>query len=137
MAAANLLVFAARVQALPIAANLSAPGPHMSSETTASTFATPMIGSLAPSARASVIVSATPDGSVLLSTETEEYFGLNRTGTFIWNHLHPTCDTIDQICVALAAAFPSGEPERIDRDVRRLLARLVEKQLIDPRVASS
>jgi hypothetical protein len=109
----------------------------MSSDAPAGTATASTVGAAAPTPRAAVIVSATPDGSVLYSTETEQYFGLNRTGTFIWNHLHPTCETIDEICVALGAAFPGGEPERIDRDVRRLLGRLVEKQLVDLRVTSS
>jgi hypothetical protein len=92
------------------------------------------VGDLSPTPRAAVIVSATPDGSVLYSTETEHYFGLNRTGTFIWNNLHPKCETVDEICAAVHAEFPSGEPNQIARDVERLLARLLEKQLVDPRI---
>lgn len=94
------------------------------------------VGELSPTPRAAVIVSATPDGSVLYSTETENYFGLNRTGTFIWNNLHPKCETVAEICTALHAAFPSGEPNQIARDVERLLARLLEKQLVDPRTTT-
>jgi hypothetical protein len=108
----------------------------MSSDSPASTAAALTVGALAPTPRAEVIVSATPDGSVLFSTETELYFGLNRTGTFIWNNLYPKCETVDEICAALNAAFPGGEPDRIEGDVRRLLARLAEKQLVDPRSAT-
>jgi hypothetical protein len=109
----------------------------MSSDAPAGTATASTVGAAAPTPRAAVLVSATPDGSVLYSTETEQYFGLNRTGTFIWNHLHPTCETIDEICAALHAAFPSGEPDQIAGDVQRLLARLVEKQLVDPRAKPS
>jgi hypothetical protein len=92
-----------------------------------------LIGDLAPLPRAAVIVSVIPDGSVLLSTETEQYFGLNKTGTFIWQHLYPTCETIAQICTKLEAQFPGGTHEQVARDVQRLLTRLCEKQLVDPR----
>ncbi|MEW5917715.1 MAG: PqqD family protein [Gemmatimonadota bacterium] len=95
------------------------------------------VGPLAPKPRQAVIVSATPDGSVLYSTETEQYFGLNKTGTFIWDSLHPKSDTVEDICVALQAAFPSGLPDQIAIDVRRLLGRLVEKQLVDVRGSPS
>ena len=108
----------------------------MPSDSAAGTTAAWTDSGLAPTPRAAVIVSATPDGSVLYSTETEQYFGLNRTGTFIWNSLHPQCDTVDEICAALGAAFPGGQPDQINTDVRRLLSRLVEKQLVDPRVTT-
>lgn len=88
---------------------------------------------LAPAPRASVVVKAMDDGSVLFAPETELYFGLNQTGTFIWRHLHPVCETVDDICAALGEAFQGGEPVRIRRDVERLLGLLVEKKLADAR----
>lgn len=108
----------------------------MSSDLSASTAAALAVGPLAPTPRAAVIVSATPDGAVLFSTETDHYFGLNKTGAFIWDSLYPKCETIDEIRAALHAAFPNGERDQIERDVRRLLDRLVEKQLVDPRPGS-
>jgi len=74
-----------------------------------------------------------PDGGVLFSTETEHYFGLNRTGACIWENLFPVCETLDDICAQVDRAFPGGEPERVRSDVKRLLALLVEKKLADPR----
>ncbi len=77
-----------------------------------------------------------PDGAVLYTTETENYFGLNKTGTFVWQHLYPTCETITEICAALAAEFQGTEAKQIRRDVDRLLTRLAEQRLIDRRSAS-
>jgi hypothetical protein len=108
----------------------------MSSDSPASTAAALTVAALAPTPRPAVIISATPDGAVLYSTETELYFGLNRTGACIWDNLYPKCETIDEICAALSAAFPGAERDRIEIDVRRLLARLAEKQLVDPRSAT-
>jgi hypothetical protein len=52
---------------------------------------------------------------------------------FIWEQLHPACDTVEAICERLSETFPGGEPSQVRRDVDRLLAMLVEKQLADPR----
>ena len=108
----------------------------MSSDPPASTAAALTVAALAPTPRAAVIVSATPDGAVLYSTETEQYFGLNRTGACIWDNLYPKCETVEEICAALSVAFPGAERDRIDIDVRRLLASLAERQLVDPRGAT-
>ncbi len=94
------------------------------------------IGELSPTARAAVVFTVMPDGAVIYSTETEHYFGLNRTGACIWEHLYPKCETVSEICAALGAAFPGGQAKQIRGDVERLLARLMEQRLIDPRSAS-
>ena len=88
---------------------------------------------LAPTPRARVIVKPMDDGSVLFSPETEQYFGLNQTGTYIWQHLHPVCDTVDEICIAVSEAFLGGDPDRIRSDVELLLLLFVEKRLADAR----
>ena len=108
----------------------------MSTDLSVATVTAFSVGAFAPTPRAAVIVGATPDGSVLYSPETEQYFGLNHTGTVIWDNLYPACETVDEICAVLLAAFPSAKPEQIARDVQRRFARLVEKQLVDPRVTT-
>jgi hypothetical protein len=74
-----------------------------------------------------------PDGAVLFSTETEQYFGLNQTGACIWRNLHPVCATVQEICIAVDREFPGGEAQRVRNDVERILALFVEKRLVDPR----
>ncbi|MEW5919157.1 MAG: hypothetical protein AB1762_22330, partial [Gemmatimonadota bacterium] len=51
-----------------------------------------------PSARPSVIYQALPDGAILYCAEQELYFGLNRTGACVWEHLSPVCATVDEVC---------------------------------------
>lgn len=77
-----------------------------------------------------------PDGAVLLSTEDEVYFALNRVGVRIWELLPPKSVTLEDVCSALAAQFPEVEPSRIETDVRRLLEDLSASRLVIPQPAS-
>jgi hypothetical protein len=91
---------------------------------------------LSPAPGRDVVFSTMPDGAVLYSTQSEKYFGLNKTGAYIWTHLYPQCETVTGICDALSAEFPNADPQQVRSDVERLLARLIEQKLIEPRNAN-
>ena len=82
-----------------------------------------------PVASPSVIFRELPDGAVLLSTETEIYFGLNEVGTRIWQLLPPNSSSFAELCGRLASEYPDAPLETIRTDVAELLDALLEQQL--------
>ena len=65
--------------------------------------------------------------SVLLDLKSEHYFGLNETGTRMWNALAET-QTIDGACAALSSQY-DVDPAVIRQDLEALVAKLVERGL--------
>ena len=82
-----------------------------------------------PVANAAVIFRELPDGAVLLSTETEIYFGLNEVGARIWQLLPPASASFLQLCERLALEYPDAPIETIRADVAELLEALLEQRL--------
>jgi hypothetical protein len=67
--------------------------------------------------------------AVIVNTETTYYYGLNRTGTYVWNLLVDESLTCDEIGERLRLAF-SGAGEEVTPDVKGLLENLVREQLL-------
>ena len=80
-----------------------------------------------------VIYRPVDGGGVLLSTKTEAYFGLNATGTYVWEHLYPVFRTLEELSTALHALYPEVPPETLREDARHLVADLVASGLVCPR----
>ena len=77
-----------------------------------------------------VIARALPDGSVLFHPSTEVYFGLNETGTLIWNALQGGADSEDALTAAVLARWPDAVD--VPCHVRELLAELsIEGLVVD------
>ena len=69
------------------------------------------------------------DGEVVvINFDTYHYYGLNRTGTAVWNLIAPGGRTADEIAAAVAAAF-GVTPALAMPDILTLLARLVDEGL--------
>ena len=83
-----------------------------------------------PTANPFVVFRELPDGGVLFSSVEEVYFGLNPTGAFVWEHLAPVCNTVDEVCVEVGRRFPGAEPDRVRQDVSRMLAELTANRLV-------
>ena len=77
---------------------------------------------------AHVLVRFLDRESVLLNLETEQYFGLDETGTRMWQ-LIMASPTIDAAYRELLAEF-DVEPETLKTNLTELLGRLVENGLI-------
>lgn len=78
----------------------------------------------------STMSTALPDGgSVLLNLSSELYFGLNGTGTQVWDLLSAGRST-DEIVEAVCASHPEVDRDAIRSDVVSLLAELEEKELV-------
>lgn len=82
-----------------------------------------------PLASATVIFRELPDGAVLLSTETEIYFGLNEVGARIWQLLPPASSSFVELCERLALEYPDAPIDTIRADVAELLDALIEQRL--------
>jgi hypothetical protein len=80
------------------------------------------------SAPAHVLVRFLDQESVLLNLETEQYFGLDETGTRMWQLLTASPD-IDAAYQELLAEF-DVEPELLRDNLTDLLGRLVENGLL-------
>jgi hypothetical protein len=65
---------------------------------------------------------------VLLNVETGVYFGLNRTGTKVWELLGERSD-VDDVLSALERAYPV-ERETLRRDLDALIADLEKSGLV-------
>lgn len=68
--------------------------------------------------------------AVLLDLKSERYFGLDRTGTRIWQLIGELGD-VQQIFAALVAEF-DAPPQAVADDLRALLGRLVAEGLVLP-----
>lgn len=66
--------------------------------------------------------------TVLLNTKTEQYFGLDKVGTRVWEVLAETA-TLEMIVNALVAEYDVDEAV-LRRDVDALLAEMVQAKLI-------
>ncbi len=79
-------------------------------------------------APAHVLVRFLARESVLLNLETEQYFGLDETGTRMWQLLTDS-PSIDAAYQELLAEF-DVEPELLRSDLMELLSRLVDSGLL-------
>jgi hypothetical protein len=79
-------------------------------------------------APAHVLVRVVDRESVLLNLETEQYFGLDETGTRMWQ-LITASPSIDAAYLELLAEF-DVEPELLKTNLTELLSRLKENGLI-------
>ena len=77
---------------------------------------------------AHVLVRVLDRESVLLNLETEQYFGLDETGTRMWQLLTGS-PSIDAAYQELLAEF-DVEPELLRSNLMELLSRLVESGLL-------
>ena len=67
--------------------------------------------------------------AVIIHLVTTHYYGLNATGTFVWNLLAEKPHTAGELAAALAAHY--GEPVgTVASDVDEVLAGLVAEQLV-------
>ena len=85
---------------------------------------------LLPAADPKVIYRGVAGGAVLLSTEHEVYYGLNTVGAYVWEHLPPVFQTLEELCAALSALYPDVPLESIRADIRELLHDLVANGLL-------
>jgi Coenzyme PQQ synthesis protein D (PqqD) len=76
-----------------------------------------------------VLVRVLDGESVLLNVNTERYYGLDHTGTRMWQLLTES-PNIDAAYQSLLAEF-DAEPERLRSDLSELLARLVDNGLLE------
>ena len=83
-----------------------------------------------PVPNVAVVFRALPDGAVLLSTETEVYFGLNVVGARVWQLLPPATTHLGQLCERLAAEYPDAPAAQIRADVVELLDTLLDNRLV-------
>lgn len=88
-----------------------------------------------PTPHPAVVARALPDGSVLFHAGTEVYFGLNETGTVIWEALANGGATEESLTGAVMARWPDAPYTDVVCHVRELLADLsVEGLLVDTAV---
>ncbi|MCC7055607.1 MAG: PqqD family protein [Gemmatimonadaceae bacterium] len=84
-----------------------------------------------------VVARALPDGSVLVHPATEVYFGLNETGTVIWQALAAGADTEDSLVAAVRSRWPDAPRTDVTCHVRELLADLSIEGLVVDTVTSA
>lgn len=77
-----------------------------------------------------VIYKSVSDSGVLLHTEQEIYFGLNKVGARVWELLPPACTTVDQLCDTLRGEYPEVDPDALRADITGLLGDLTEQGLV-------
>lgn len=85
-----------------------------------------------PRANRDVIFRTVSEGAVLLHTHDEIYFGLNSVGARIWQLLPPVCQTLDDLCAAVAKEYPSVDADVIRADIVELLDDLAAQRLVEP-----
>lgn len=77
-----------------------------------------------------VLFQSVGDGAVLLDTSTEVYYSLNAVGARICALL-PEYRTLDSLCEALAAEYPTIPMATLRADARELLDELVSHGLLN------
>lgn len=82
-----------------------------------------------PRPHPAVVFNSVSEGAVLLHTESEVYFGLNRVGAEVWELL-PSCDGVDELCERVGDRYPDATAEQIRNDVVELLDVLEEADLV-------
>ena len=84
-----------------------------------------------------VVARALPDGSVLFHPITEVYFGLNDTGTVVWQALVAGAATEDALVQAVRDRWPDASATDVTCHVRELLADFsIEGLVVDPVVSA-
>jgi Coenzyme PQQ synthesis protein D (PqqD) len=83
-----------------------------------------------------VIARTLPDGCVLFNTRSEVYFGLNETGTAVWEALAAGATSEESLVAAVRAKWPDASPSAVVCDVRELLADLSVEGLVVDTAAS-
>ena len=79
-----------------------------------------------------VVARSLPDGSVLFHPGTEVYFGLNETGTVIWEALARGAASEATLAAAVHARWPDVPASDVLSHVRELLADLsIEGLVVD------
>ncbi|HWA16524.1 MAG TPA: PqqD family protein [Gemmatimonadales bacterium] len=73
-----------------------------------------------PQPSPTVVACDVEGGAVLLSTESETYFGLNAVGAKIWSLL-PQHASIESLCQALQREYPEVEMAVLVTDATELL----------------
>lgn len=73
----------------------------------------------------------TCDGTVLLNVEHGQLYGLNPTGSIVWQALSDR-KGVEEITGDLAARFPAAR-ERIPSDVEAVITKLHARGLLTPR----
>lgn len=84
-----------------------------------------------PKRHPAVVTQDVSEGTVLLHTEQEVYYGLNGVGLEIWE-LMASCARVDDVVVALEARYPEVGRDRIRGDVEALVADLSSAGLVVP-----
>ena len=78
----------------------------------------------------SVVINTFADGeSVLLNLDTEYYYGLNGSGTHMWQHL-TSAPSIEAAYSALLDEFAEVEPNELRSDLVKLVEELLENRLV-------
>jgi hypothetical protein len=85
-----------------------------------------------PAPNPDVMYREVDDGAVLLSPKDEVYYGLNAVGSYIWEHLSPVLQTLDDLSDSLGARYPDVPAETIRADARALLNDLLTHGLVSP-----
>lgn len=80
-------------------------------------------------AKEAVLVKSLEDEAVLLHLETEQYFGLDAVASRMWTLL-VTLPSIDAAYEALLDEY-EVDPQRLRRDLERLVRQLLEHRLIE------
>ena len=76
-----------------------------------------------------VLIREVEGQSVILSLQSERYFGLDEMGTRMWTAL-TTCESIQAAYEALLSEY-DVDGELLRRDLQDLIARLVEHGLVE------
>jgi len=83
-----------------------------------------------------VICRTVEGGAVLLSTEQEVYYGLNTVGAYIWEHLPPVFQTLEELSASLRIVYPGASAEVLRADAREMLDELLANGLVRPSVGT-
>lgn len=82
-----------------------------------------------PSQNPRVVFQKLDDGAVLFAPETELYFGLNEVGQLVWQLLHPSTATLDEVAARVGERFPEVPLATIRADVGELVDALLREGL--------
>lgn len=80
-------------------------------------------------ARDQVVWQMTDGEATLIHIDSTNYYGLNPTGTFIWNLLDAKDASLDEIVEAVGREYET-EPAAIREEIEGLLLELKREQLI-------
>jgi hypothetical protein len=83
-----------------------------------------------PRPHPAVISKPVSEGTVLLHTDTEIYFGLNRVGAQIWELLGGPAADLDTVLESLSSTYPDVDPEVLRADIEALVEQLKDNGLL-------